>query len=224
MEEKTAEHKKAIQLRRKGYSYSEILRIVPVAKSTLSLWLRDIGLARHQQQRLTEKRRLAQAKAQQACRTARMTRETATIKTAQSEISTLSQKELWLIGTALYWAEGSKQKSTNVSQRVSFGNSDPDMIVFFVTWLQKVCLWKSQDIAYSIYIHQSADIEKAKQFWSHLLKTPIERVYFKPSNQKTTRKNTQEQYHGLLRVEARRSTELNRKIRGWIAGIVDHSL
>jgi hypothetical protein len=47
---------KAVALRKEGYSYSEILKEVPVAKSTLSIWLHSVGLAKYQKQRLTEKK------------------------------------------------------------------------------------------------------------------------------------------------------------------------
>jgi hypothetical protein len=53
------EKEKAIDLRKKGLSYNEILKKVPVAKSTLSLWFRDIGLAVRQRQRLTAKKSCA---------------------------------------------------------------------------------------------------------------------------------------------------------------------
>jgi len=46
----------AISLRQGGRSYSEILQKVSVAKSTLSLWLREVGLSKKQHQRLTQKR------------------------------------------------------------------------------------------------------------------------------------------------------------------------
>jgi transposase len=54
----------AIQLRREGYSYSEILKKVPVAKSTLSLWLRSVNLTNSQKQKLTLKK-LKSAKEEQ---------------------------------------------------------------------------------------------------------------------------------------------------------------
>src|SRR5207249_316451 len=57
---KPVERERAIELRRHGLSYREIRAQVPVAKSTLSLWLRQVGLAKAQRQRLTE-RRLAAA-------------------------------------------------------------------------------------------------------------------------------------------------------------------
>lgn len=47
---------KAINLRKRGFSYSEILEQIPVAKSTLSSWLHSIGLSKKQKQRLTEKK------------------------------------------------------------------------------------------------------------------------------------------------------------------------
>jgi transposase len=69
---KVKEKEIAIELRRQGYSYSEILKRVPVAKSTLSLWLRSVGLAKQQKQRLTEKRLAALKRGWEACRKKRI--------------------------------------------------------------------------------------------------------------------------------------------------------
>ncbi|HEB01447.1 MAG TPA: hypothetical protein ENI16_00425, partial [Candidatus Portnoybacteria bacterium] len=143
---KTKEKHKAITLRKKGSSYNEILRLVPVAKSTLSLWLRDVGLAKCQRQKLTEKRKNAQLKAQQACREKRI-QITEQIKSqAIKEIGNINKRELWLIGTALYWAEGTKQKETNISEQVSFSNSDPKMIALFLKWLYNIYHLTPNDI------------------------------------------------------------------------------
>jgi len=53
---KIKEKERAIKLREKGFSYSEILKWIPVSKSTLSLWLKRVGLSKIQKQRLTEKK------------------------------------------------------------------------------------------------------------------------------------------------------------------------
>mgnify|MGYP000140241659 CR=1 FL=1 len=42
-EVKSLEKEKAITMRKEGKTYSQILAVVPVAKSTLSLWLQDVG-------------------------------------------------------------------------------------------------------------------------------------------------------------------------------------
>lgn len=216
---KTKEKELVLKLRKQGLSYSEILKKVDVSKSTLSVWLRGIGVAKRHQQRFTLKRKLAQLKAQEACQNIRITRETEIIKTAQAEIGRINKREFWLIGAALYWAEGSKQKANLISQRVSFNNSDPKMILLFDRWLKKICGRKQDGIAYSLYIHKTGNLKKAKKFWGRLLDTKIERVYFKKHAPKTNRKNIQDTYFGLLRIEVRKSTDLNRKIKGWNLGI-----
>ncbi|MEK9151509.1 MAG: helix-turn-helix domain-containing protein [Patescibacteria group bacterium] len=216
---KTKEKELALKLRKQGLSYNEILKKVDVSKSTLSVWLRGIGVAKRHQQRFTLKRKLAQLKAQEASRLIRIKKESAIIESARREIKSISKRELWIIGTVLYWAEGSKQKEHNVSQKVSFNNSDPKMILLFDKWVQQVCLRKKSELTYSIYIHQTADKKRAKKFWENLLETKIEKMYFKSHNPKTNRKNTQTDYFGLLRIDVKKSTDLNREIKGWIQGI-----
>lgn len=219
---KVREKLEAIRLRKEGFSYTEILRKVPVRKSTLSVWLRDIGLAKRHIQRFTEKRRLAQMKARESWRRYRINKQERIIKEAKGEIKNLTNKDLWLAGVLLYWAEGTKQKATHVSQRVSFGNSDPNMVILFSKWLKRFCDIESERIIYSIYIHRTGNVEKAKKFWNSILNTSIENVYFKKHNPKTNRKNINENYNGLLRIDVRKSTDLNRKIQGWTLGVIEN--
>lgn len=221
MIKKSIEKKFAIQLRKQGFSYNEILQRVGVSKSTLSIWLRSIGISRQHKQRFTEKRRLAQKKAQESCRNTRIKKSVAIIESAKKEVSTISRKDLWLLGTSLYWAEGTKQKKHNVSQRVSFGNSDPKMVILFDRWIQEICDCKRENLVYMIYIHRTANQERARKFWENLLNVKIGNVYFKNHSPKTNRKNVDKNYYGLLRIDVRKSTDLNRRIHGWILGITE---
>jgi len=41
-------YNKAVALRRKGFSYQEILKIIPVGKGTISRWCRNIPLTEEQ--------------------------------------------------------------------------------------------------------------------------------------------------------------------------------
>lgn len=50
-------YNKAISLRRRGFSYNEILKHLPVAKSTISSWCGEILLTEEQRKRLDEKRK-----------------------------------------------------------------------------------------------------------------------------------------------------------------------
>ncbi|KKR20132.1 MAG: hypothetical protein UT50_C0021G0010 [Candidatus Moranbacteria bacterium GW2011_GWA2_39_41] len=222
MLKKETEKQLAIQLRQQGLTYAEIMSKVNIAKSTLSVWLKDVGIAKPQTQKLTLRRKLAQIKASETCRNIRIEKEKDIIELAKQEIGNISKKELKLIGAILYWAEGSKQKKHNVSQRVSFGNYDPKMVLLFDRWLREICCLDTKDLVYCIYIHKTADKEKARLFWEKLLKVRIEKIYFKTHNPKTNRKNVDDDYNGLLRIDVSRSTDLNRKINGWIQGIIEN--
>ena len=102
---KLKEKEMAIELRKQGHSYSEILKKVPVAKSTLSLWLRSVGLAKQQKQRLTEKRLAALKRGWETCRRKRILIINKIREAAKKEIKEITQRDLWLIGITLYWAE-----------------------------------------------------------------------------------------------------------------------
>jgi hypothetical protein len=160
---KDQEKQKAVSLRREGYSYNEILKIVPVAKSSLSLWLKEVGLSKQQKQRLTEKK-LASARRGAESRRNQKIFITEKIKSeAQKEILEISEKELWLIGVALYWAEGSKEKDRK-SGKMCFNNSDHKMVLLFRKWLVEICKIPADELIYSLYIHEKADWQKAKSY------------------------------------------------------------
>jgi hypothetical protein len=214
----------AIRLRQKGQSYTEILKIVHVAKSTLALWLHDVGLSQPQKQRLTEKRLQAVKRGGEAKRNQRLKKTQQIEDKALNQIGKISDRELFLIGTVLYWAEGSKQKPHNPSERVNFSNSDVLMIRMFLRWLGAIGI-PSNEIMFSVYLHDTARhrVTEIQEYWSKSLKLRInkfEKIYFTKGSTKSYRKNIGEGYYGQVRVSVLRSTDLNRQISGWIQGIV----
>lgn len=220
---KLKEKQDAIRLRKDGLSYNEILKQVLVSKSTLSLWLRDIGLAKRQKQRLTEKRLAAARRGWEKIRAQRSARIVSTIAGAGQEAKRLVEdKDLrWIIGTVVYWAEGTKMKAWRGGERVSLTNMDPKMIVFFRKWLKQYCQIKESDLLYALYVHEKADINGAKKFWIeqlHILPSRL-RIYFKRHNPSTKRRNIGKTYYGIMNITVRRSANLNHRISGWILGL-----
>lgn len=214
-------YKEAIELRKKGLSYSEILKIIPVAKSTLSLWLKSVGLSKEQKQRLTDKKIASALRGAARKKEIRIQKTKTIFKEAAKDIKNISQKELFLIGVALYWAEGSKQKDTNVSARVRFSNSDPKMIKLFLLWLDKICGIKSPNIRCDLYIHEKANIANAKSFWEKEINESIQSIYYKKSKF-TKRKNIGDDYFGLVSVNVKQSADLNRKISAWVESVCNY--
>ena len=219
--------RKAITLRKQGCSYAEILNNVPVAKSTLSLWLRKTGLSLPQQQRLSEKKLIAAHKGGQARHQKRI-RETETIyKLAEKELGVLSLRDLLIVGIALYWAEGSKEKSYRPGSGIQFSNSDPQMIQLFIKWLRRISKVKDDDIYFHLFIHETSKphINSIIKRWSMITGFPITKfsAYFKRSKIQTKRKNIGEDYLGVLRIKVKASSSLNRKIAGWVNAMVKYS-
>lgn len=218
---------KAILLRKEGKTYSEIMKEIPVAKSTISLWLREVKLSVTQKQNISEKRIAAQRRGANAQRNKRIKKQESLINNARLEVGKISDRELWLIGIALYWAEGYKGKEYRPTSRTSISNSDPKMISILLIWLKKCIGVRDEDIYFELYIHESHR-EKVKvvlQRWSDILNWPLssfKHIYFKKNKIKTKRKNTGALYIGLLRVNIRASTDLNRRITGWIKGITEY--
>jgi len=215
---------KAINLRKQGLSYSEVLKQVPVAKSTLSLWLRSVGLSKRQKQRLTEKKLKSMKRGWIKVHRTRIERMEKIKKEAKDEVRKLMKDPFWLLGVTLYWAEGTKEKMWRKGERVSFNNMDPQMIIVFNRWLTKYLEVNKDLLRYQLYIHEKADIEKAQKFWLKKLNlTPDKlKIYLKRHNPKPLRKNVNDSYNGLIRIRVQRSSDLNRKIAGWTEGIVEY--
>ena len=192
---KMREKEKAIKLRKEGLSYSEILKEVVVSRSTLSLWLREVGLSLQQQQRLTAKKLESMKRGWISQRQKRISVSNVIYNEASRKVGDISERELLLIGATLYWAEGSKQKAHNISQGVIFTNSDSNMIRLFLVFVRKILSVNNNDIKFELYIHKGNDVEKAKRYWSQILNQPIDSfgtVYFKDNKTNTKRKNIDE--------------------------------
>lgn len=215
---------RAISLRRLGLSYSEILAKIPVAKSTLSLWLHSVGLSRHQKQRLTQKKLAAMRRGWERTRQRRLERSAKIKSAARLETARLIQEPLWLAGLCIYWAEGAREKAWRTGERVAVTNMDVEMIKLFITWLQKFLKVSPDDLEYSIYIHRQAPMDKAIHFWTKRLRIPARalRIYFKPDYGKRFRKNTSDTYNCIFRVRVMHSVDLQRKIAGWVEGVVEY--
>ncbi len=219
---KLSERQQAIKLRKEGKSYSEIIDLVPVSQSSLSLWLKNIRLTKEQTKRLLFRKQKGQSRGGLVRRKFREELESKIVEEAMGTIQALSKRELWLLGIIAYWCEGGKQKEGNISQGVVFANSDPFLLRLFVKWVKEFCQIRNENIVYTLYIHETGNISLALDYWSKILAIDAKefgKTSIKRHNVLTKRKNTGENYHGLIRIRVRKSTNLNRTIKGWVMGI-----
>ncbi len=72
------------------------------------------------------------------------------------------------LGLMLYWGEGDKAKAN----MVALTNTDPKILIYFSRWLRKYYILDKKRLRGRIYIWEDLDENKAKQFWSDILKIP----------------------------------------------------
>lgn len=158
---------KAIQLRKKGMSYSQIKEKLGISKSTLSGWLSELPLTKNQigelqhSQIVIEKIRQSKLKK----RTARLDE---VYTNAINQIGTLSVREFLIAGYFLYWAEGGK----TTPYTITLSNTDPNMIRAYLKWLTLVGVPKGKVII-RLHLYSDMCVEDEIEYWKKTARLPI---------------------------------------------------
>jgi len=169
---------RALELRiDKELSYSEIKKVLGVPKSTLSEWLKEFPLRKEkivELQRDNLKRNEAKIENfRNAMRSKRDKEDSKTYKKYQNKFSKISEKELFAVGLALYLSEGSKKDYYSIA----LANTDPNLIRFFINWLEKFFDISKERIKISLHLYENMDIDKEKGFWKDKLNIKDFQIY-----------------------------------------------
>lgn len=212
-------HLRAIKLREEGESVRSIAKMLGVSRGTASLWVRHVNLTLEQAEKLksdwvkgVQRGRLVNALRQKHARLARVE---AGRNHGLSEIGDLSKRDLNIMGLSLYWAEGSKKNKS-----ISFCNSDPDMVITFLKWLEVVYRVSRQDIACYVGINEAHRQREGvvKDYWSQLTGIPLSnftKTSFKNYPLKKVYANFDEHY-GTLTLKMRKPGRIYHRILGGV--------
>jgi hypothetical protein len=208
----------ARRLRNLGRDYEDIAASLGVSKSSVSLWVRDIprppGLSAEECRKRSAEGSRRYWEAERPAREARLADVAAC---AAAEVGDMTVHEILIGGAIAYWCEGGKNKPHRRTNRVAFVNSDPALIRFFLKFLDTAGIAR-EALVFRVYIHETADVEAAQRFWLDVTNAQLSQFRsptLKRHNPKTVRKNVGVDYHGCLRIDVRRSSDLYRKIEGW---------
>lgn len=156
----------AIQLRKQGKTYNEINRLLDIPKSTLSEWFKGLKISSRIKRRLwtSNQRKWAESITNYNKKRALdiLNKANETQQKISKEIGKLTRRELMLIGTALYWAEGNKKERW----RLRFSNSEPAIITLIMRFFREVCKVKEDKFIAKIHIYPNISEKIAKTFWS----------------------------------------------------------
>ena len=212
----------AIKLRRDGQSVIEIAKTLKVAKSTASLWTRDIILTQDQTKILKQNSILGaekgRIKGSLSQKLARLKRIEDSNKQGQIEINQLTNRELDIAGLCLYWSEGSKR-----NRRIELCNSDPAVILMYIKWLERVYKIPRSELHCYVGINEAHKHREneVKKHWSLLTQVPLSsftKTSFKKYPLKKVFENFNEHY-GTLAVRVTRPARIFYRILGKIHAI-----
>jgi len=214
-------------LRKNGTSIKQIAKKLKVSVSSVSVWCRDILFTEDQKKHIIAR---GQARGYEARMDALQRRKKlfdihiGQIKLdAKNEVGTLSKRDLFIAGIALYWGEGFKK-----DHLAGLATTDKNIAIFYMTWLRRCFNVTPDRLILRVTVNEKKKYlaENIANWWSSQLgidTSQFSKPYFQKSQWKKEYENENE-YHGVIRIKVRRSINILRKIMGYIEGLyISHS-
>jgi len=216
---------KALKLRQKGKSISEIAEKLSTPKSTISVWCRNIKLGKKQIERLAKRQISGSYKGRmkflEKVRGERLLQTKKLRQKGLDEIKNISKRDLFVAGIGMYLSEGA---TSDCSEEVSFTNSDFRTILFIKKWFTEICGVSADRFVIQIRINEAHKnrIKNAENYWSETTSIPLSQfsktILIKSKIKKIYPKNNI--YYGTIRLKVKRGTQLRRRINGWVEGLL----
>lgn len=178
-----SERERALRLRKKGMSYSQIRGVFNVSKSTLSLWLHNHPLSDKRLRELRDWSKIRIERFRITMQKKKDDRLRVAYERQRKTLLPITQKELYVAGLMLYWGEGAKSKNSEVA----ISNSNPAILRFFLFWLQQCLSVPRENVRISLHLYKDMDMERELSFWSTTLGIP-RRQFYKPYIKTSTTK------------------------------------
>lgn len=184
---KLKEKEAAIRLRKDGRTFNEIIAELKVAKSSVSLWVRNIDLPTKAKERIASLQTAGQ-KAAKKSKIETTQRNLLRIQQESTEIvkKTLLDKNTALIACSLlYWCEGAKSHNDTT---FTFTNSDPVLVQAFIALMRHAFVLDERKFRVRMHLHEYHSEQLQQKFWSKVTgisPKQFRKTYWKPHTGKT---------------------------------------
>lgn len=158
---KVADQNRARDLRAQAWTLQQIADELGVAKSSVSLWVRDVIFEPKPRQRPAFRN-------PSSLHLAKLAEIDAMNELGVQRVGVLSDEAFLAAGIALFAGEGAKGNG-----RVKFANSDPMMVSFFCRWLRTFFAVDEARLRVTVYLHRGLDMDAAQQHWSEVTSVPL---------------------------------------------------
>ena len=134
------------------------------------------------------------------------------------KFKTLADNEFFVVGIALYWAEGSKK-----TRKLEICNSDPKMIKFMIDWFRKYLKLGIDRFSVRVSIngiHKNRELV-IKKYWARVTGIPVSQ--FRKTSYKKVKPHkvyaNYDNYFGTLDLVVLKPGELYYKMLGLVGGL-----
>ena len=162
---KIRERERARELRARGWAMPDIAEELGVAKSSVSLWTRDVPLPAGASR--ATGRRQPRERAPNALQRAKQREIAELAEVGRRRIGALADRDLLIAGTALYAGEGDKTDGA-----VGFANTNAEFMQLFCRWLRTFFEIDEQRLRARLYLHTGLDLDAATTYWTEVLQIP----------------------------------------------------
>lgn len=158
---KLEEQEEARRLRAGGATLADIASTLGVAKSSVSLWVRDVPFK-------PSPRRTGGRVRPNRLHDAKLAQIAEMNAVAELRMGALSEQAFLAAGAALYAGEGAKRDG-----EVRFTNTDPNLVAFFCNWLRRFFDIDEARMRVALYLHVGLDLDAAQAHWSQVTGVPF---------------------------------------------------
>jgi predicted transcriptional regulator len=157
--------------REEGLAITEICKLLGVAKSSVSMWVRDIELTEAQKEELHRRHYSYKAQIKGSHTNAIRAKAQREIYQAEGRAKAHENDSLHVAGCMLYWGEGAKARNV-----LHLGNADADLVSFYVRFLRQSLQLDVNQIVVRIYCYLGNGIpqEDIETYWLDTLQLPRE--------------------------------------------------
>lgn len=163
---KLEERGQARELRAQGWAMPDIAEKLGVARSSVSLWTRDVPFT-PDKERTLDRRRRARQRGPNKLQRRKQEEVDRLLAEGTERIGRLSERDFLIAGVALYAGEGSKRDG-----QVGLANTNPCFIAFFCAWLRHFFEVDEKRLRVKLYLHEGLDLDAATKHWSRVTAIP----------------------------------------------------
>ena len=196
--------KKATALRRKGYTYSEIQKILrtDIPKSTLSYWCKDVQLPKEYEERISKIVANGAERGRKIAVAVNRVRREKYLKALEKRnlylLRKLDKDVLKIALAMLYLGEGSKWQGR---RGLCLGSSDPNIIDLYLKSLRACYNINEDKLRCRVGHRADQELNNLQKFWSKITKIPLKYFYRTKPDPRTIGKRTKrEDYKGVCVV------------------------